>query len=75
MITDFDTKNLKLKAGDLLMWNGEKMSAINVDDLLKPLTDKIVQQATQLENAQKLLAKADNFIRALGKRILGEEAK
>lgn len=55
------------------MFDGQKLVAINKEEMLKPLIDEIKKHTTAIDNVQNLLGKTDAFIRALGKRVLGEE--
>lgn len=75
MILDLDTRKLApfLKKGDMFMFDGQKLVAINKEEMLKPLIDEIKKHTTAIDNVQNLLGKTDAFIRALGKRVLGEE--
>ena len=49
MLVDMDTSKLKLKKGDMLVFDGKKMSKINQDELLKPLNDEIKKLKKDME--------------------------
>ena len=61
MLIDLNTKNLKLKKGDMLIFDGKTMKPITLDEILNPLKKDIKKLQQQMETQD---LKRQQFVKA-----------